>query len=925
MDPYTKFRMKNDVTNIIKFYRDLYQHEYNTERIPNFFSKKVTHIYHPENFELLRDKEHLLPVDSGWGQEVLAELELSSSEKKLVAGAYFIKGRMNILGKAQKIFTPIYLHDITLDYHDELYTLQLNPDSRIINPVIIHYLNVMDKGSNKPYGDIVNLFFESDHPFDFEGISKLQDALGKTYPKLDASLLEKRFFSNERLVDLEKVYRSRKEAYENVVLPELAVGLVDKPAKSKGVINELRSLSEHQALGQASSTLRSVFSKEQPVARGRQKTKGKAPDIMVPVSLSKSQKKVFQSSFTAPFTLVIGPPGTGKSFTIAALAIQAAHDGKRVLIASKNEQACRVVSNKISQDIGIKGIHIDASSPHYRRSVSSKLRNIGNGIGVRQINSYEYRRLKSDLSKSRQGLDKLIAEISGRAKEEIKWGKKLSNPQKGFLISLQKQWIRYKYGWTEGIWTTKHKLHKTDKRLKNLRKRLIKMSYQNRLYNLLSKSRPELLMLEKAFQERKGNLIKSIFSSVDFDIVLQALPVWICKSSDIANILPLEEGLFDLLIIDEASQCDIASSIPLLYRAKSVVIVGDPNQLRHLSFISKQKEQMLRLKYGLSGVDVKYRDRSILDQVNQFISSQENVVFLDEHYRSMPDIISFSNEHFYSDELKIMTSNLGREHLEHLRIVNVGGQRNEKGENAEEAHQIVMSIRNIIDEEVAYSASGSSSIGIISPFRNQVTLIKKLIKANISLPEIKKHSMLIGTPFDFQGEERDVILLSLAIDNQVNHGTLRYLERTDIFNVTITRARYLQEVYASVDPKVLHEHSLLAKYLTKSKAAPVRHDQETAYDLFLNEVVNYLREIKVGTIHLDKTIANARLDIIVAREDKILGIDLVGFPGDYEEQLTVEDIKSLERTNIDVFILPYSDWFFDPGLCKNALQRFTTQ
>ena len=917
--------MKNDVTNIIKFYRDLYQHEYNTERIPNFYSKKVSYIYYPETFELLRDQDHVLPVDSEWGKEVLAELELNSSEKKLVVGAYFIKGKMTILGKSQKIFTPIYLHDVSLDYTDEVYTLQINPNSRVLNPVIIYYLNTIDKDTNNQYGDIVNLFFESGHPFDFEGISRLQDALGKKYPKLDSSLLEKRFFANERLVDLEKVYRSRKEAYDNVVWPDMAVGLVDKPVKSKGVINELKDLSQNKGKGHAYSTLISVFNQEQPKTIKSSRTKEKQHESIVPVSLSKNQKKVFKSSSTSPFTVVIGPPGTGKSFTIAALAIQAAFDGKTVLIASKNEQACRVVSNKISHDIGIKGIHVDASSPHYRRSVSSKLRNIGNGIGVGQINAYEYRRLKADLTKSKSRLSKLTAEIASRAREEMKWGKKLANPQKGFFISLQKQWIRYKYKWTESIWTTKHKLHKTDKRLKNLKKRMIKLSYQDSLYRLLSKSRPELLVLEKAFQERKGNLIKSIFSSVDFDIVLQALPVWICKSSDIANILPLEENLFDLLIIDEASQCDIASSIPLLYRAKSVVIVGDPNQLRHLSFISNQKEQLLRVKYGLSGVDVKYRDRSILDQVNQRISSQENVVFLDEHYRSMPDIISFSNEHFYSDQLKIMTSNLGREHLEHLKIVKVGGQRNEKGENTEEANQILASIRTIIDNEVGFSSSGCSSIGIISPFRSQVTLVKKLMKANVGIKEIKKHSILIGTPFDFQGEERDVIFVSLVVDDTVNHGTIRYLERTDIFNVTITRARYLQEVYTSVNPNVLNENSLLAKYLSKVGADKPQNDQETAYDQFLNEVVSYLKQINGGTIYLDKMIADARLDIIIGREDKILGIDLVGFPGDYEEHLTIEDIESLERTNIDVFILPYSDWVFDPDLCRDALKGFTTQ
>ena len=124
--------------------------------------------------------------------------------------------------------------------------------------------------------------------------------------------------------------------------------------------------------------------------------------------------------------------------------------------------------------------------------------------------------------------------------------------------------------------------------------------------------------------------------------------------------MPLIPEMFDLAIIDEATQCDIASCLPILQRAKRVAIVGDPKQLRHVSFLARSKQAILATKEGLSAEvadQLNYRSKSILDLAEETITEQQRVQFLDEHYRSRPDIIQFSNRHFYNSSLRIMTQN----------------------------------------------------------------------------------------------------------------------------------------------------------------------------------------------------------------------------------------------------------------------------
>lgn len=321
-------------------------------------------------------------------------------------------------------------------------------------------------------------------------------------------------------------------------------------------------------------------------------------------------------------------------------------------------------------------------------------------------------------------------------------------------------------------------------------------------------------------------------------------------------------------------------------------------------------------------LDLSYRDCSVLDQVNKSIDSQNAVIFLDEHYRSMPDIIDFSNKCFYDSQLKIMTAHPGTDDLNNLLFISLNGRRNEKGENEIEAQAILNNLQKLILDEIDLDKKSATSVGIISPFRVQVNLLKKLIRDNIELASIKKHRLLIETPFGFQGEERDKIFLSFTLDKDTHSAAYRYLNRPDVFNVGITRAKSSQEVYHSIDISKLPEDSLVVRYLSNKTETVTEIETDATYDQFTEEVIALVTSLNAGSIHTDRLISGARIDLIVVQQNRTVGIDLVGFPGDFEQQLSIENIERLERCGIETFILPFSSWHLNKTACQKAITKF---
>ena len=277
----------------------------------------------------------------------------------------------------------------------------------------------------------------------------------------------------------------------------------------------------------------------------------------------------------------------------------------------------------------------------------------------------------------------------------------------------------------------------------------------------------------------------------------QMLPVSAITSLSARRRLPFREAVYDLLIIDEASQCDIASMIPLLMRAKRVAVIGDKQQLNHICLLSKQTDLSLLL-----GNEIEprwsYRGSSIYDLAESMTES-ENIIQLRDHHRSFLDIIQFSNQEFYDNTLRIATDysrlqspNNGKPILG-MQWMNVKGKtvRPENGGayNLKEAEGVIRILRRL-----AMELDFDGSIGVTTPFHLQADMIIKALERDAELRNhLELHNkILIDTVHKFQGDERDVIIFSPVVSEGTKSQSLMFLKSTgNLFNVAITRARAL--------------------------------------------------------------------------------------------------------------------------------------
>ena len=156
-----------------------------------------------------------------------------------MCGSFFLKGKVELLGKQHRIFTPLFINDVMLDKIDETYILKVDQESTSLNPIAVNYLNTLDEAFDHSFDDLSMSILNMDDLFTFDGTIKLRDLLRIKYPKLNLSSIENRLKTEDRLFQLETVYKSRKIENEAFVFPDLLVGVIEKPKKSKDVINEL--------------------------------------------------------------------------------------------------------------------------------------------------------------------------------------------------------------------------------------------------------------------------------------------------------------------------------------------------------------------------------------------------------------------------------------------------------------------------------------------------------------------------------------------------------------------------------------------------------------------------------------------------------------------------------------------------------------
>lgn len=435
--------------------------------------------------------------------------------------------------------------------------------------------------------------------------------------------------------------------------------------------------------------------------------------------------------------------------------------------------------------------------------------------------------------------------------------------------------------------------------------------------------RQRLIVHTKSLIERKKNLQNRLLESEDFKPLMEAFPCWCVTTYAISGSLPMKPGLFDVAIIDEASQCDIASCFPILFRAKRAVVVGDDKQLPHLSFLEKAKEQSFFSQYGIPDkyqLMWRFRTNSMFDLANYY---SMNPVLLDEHFRSLPPIINFSNQEFYGDRIRIMRRN--NNDIKSLELIEVpdGKVDFDATRNLPEVEAVVAKLHELIIEDERKNPENPVSIGIISPFRAQVEQLKVAVTRVLSEHMIRKHKIEIGTAHTFQGDERDIILMSWAFASNSFPQSLTFLQKPNLFNVAITRARYRLINFVSKNPKELSD-GLFRHYLNYVQEYEARHkliendelDENVYKNSFEKEIAATIRELGYK-VQAGVEIAGFSLDLLV--DDKI-AIEVDGVTDQIRPNATNAKKQAiLERSGLKINRITYREWQYSQKACLDRV------
>lgn len=287
------------------------------------------------------------------------------------------------------------------------------------------------------------------------------------------------------------------------------------------------------------------------------------------------------------------------------------------------------------------------------------------------------------------------------------------------------------------------------------------------------------------------------------DDIIAAFPVWAITNLSISSSFPLKPELFDLVIIDEASQCDIPSALPLIYRAKQVAIIGDAMQLQHIATLTEENHNQLARDFNIATEAFSYSKHSLFDLAARSVGQRPGILLLKEHYRSHQNIIQFSNDEFYEGNLIIKT-NLAKREIPASVLENASGifWLNVRGEtihpaggsarNTYEANAIKQVLPAIVQQ--LEKLDWKASLGVVTPYRKQRDDLVQWVEPKFG------ETITVGTAHTFQGDEREIMIFSTVLAQGISNGSLGWLTATEnLLNVAVTRARTILLIVGDLD------------------------------------------------------------------------------------------------------------------------------
>ena len=401
----------------------------------------------------------------------------------------------------------------------------------------------------------------------------------------------------------------------------------------------------------------------------------------------------------------------------------------------------------------------------------------------------------------------------------------------------------------------------------------------------------------------------------------KVVPAWIMPLNKVFDTLNPVENKFDIIIIDEASQSDISSLI-LLYMAKKIIIVGDDKQVSPSDVgVNIDKINMFRRKY-IKGKVVNDDLYGIRASLYSIVSTTFQPISLREHFRSVPEIIGYSNRTSYDNQILPLRDSNSSILKPAIIDYKVNGRRDEKSKiNRIEAETIV----SLIEACLTMKEYKNSTFGVISLLGDeQAELIQDLIVKRISATEIENHKILCGNSASFQGDERDIMFISL-VDSSEENKSLRLVGEgvegaiRKRYNVAISRAKDQLWIVHSIDKNSLKEGDLrkeLFEYIDSLKENvfdKTAIENITASD-FENEVARHLSE-KNYTIKQKWRVGSYDIDMVAIYDDKKIAIECDGKTLNHTEEEVIANLEEqeiLERCGWKFIRVRASEYFRNP-------------
>lgn len=528
--------------------------------------------------------------------------------------------------------------------------------------------------------------------------------------------------------------------------------------------------------------------------------KEETPIVLLDNNVNLDQLVAIQNAMRNPVSYIQGPPGTGKTSTIVNIILTAFFNNQTVLFTSYNNKPITGVIEKLSN------ITYKNREPLFPfLFIGSNLRipeNLANVRKLLEIANKEKVLANKLETKKEQEIEK-TKEISALL-EKYRKQQELEN-----TIDVLEPFMDYtKDSFEFNLIFTGTEPAKLKQKLASMEKidckKTIELINENKInffmvmyfkavqhLQLLNtdeyKDFKEIIYLEDTEKQKKAF---NQYLTEDENIVkLQKVFPVILSTCISSRKIASPTQFFDLTIMDEAGQCDTATSLIPILRGKKLLLVGDPQQLNPVVVLDKEVDEKLKEQYQVPD-SYDFLNNSIYKTYisNDHVSSE---TLLSHHYRCAPKIINFNNQKYYNNKLHIDTKNTTEDCLKFSSIPN------DESTERNQAPREIDYICNYIKQ------NPYKSIGIITPFKNQ----KNAITSRLKQEGVDESKVSCGTVHSFQGDEKDVILFSLAVTNKTSDGTYNWLKSNrELINVATSRAKdKLVLIGSEKDLKRLHK------------------------------------------------------------------------------------------------------------------------